>query len=100
MALASWELSMSDSTVAPIKRAPMSRAQKITKCCEWFGSLAGLTGATLVALKSDYAGYGFVAFLASNVGWISYSMRTRTWSLFLMQLGFTATSLIGIKNWL
>jgi hypothetical protein len=85
----------------PVESAPKLRiSPRLTKFCEWSASFTGLAGAALVASKSDWAGYGFLAFLASNIAWIAYSVRTKTWSLLVMQLGFTATSLLGIKNWL
>lgn len=68
--------------------------------CEWFASASGLVGAALVASKTDIAGYGFAAFLASNAGWLIYGVRTKTWSLVCMQVGFTVTSIVGIRNWL
>lgn len=85
---------------APPAAAPAPSRSKLNFLCEWSGSLSGLAGAALLAAKTPIAGYGFVAFLASNVGWICYGIRTRTWSLVVMQVGFTATSLLGIKNWL
>lgn len=68
--------------------------------CQWIASISGLAGSALLASKGEFAGFGFVAFLASNVGWLAYGLRTRTWSLVVMQAGFTVTSIIGIKNWL
>jgi len=45
------------------------------------------------------SGYGFVAFLASNVLWLWFGIQTRTWGLVAMQVGFTATSLLGLYRW-
>lgn len=73
---------------------------KMSKVAEWCGSLTGLAGAGLLALNNNISGYGFGLFLLSNVAWITFGIRTRTWSLVVMQVGFTATSLVGINNWL
>ena len=66
----------------------------------WVGSILGLIGAALLALNFEYSGYGWFAFLASNVAWIAYGLRTKTRSLLTMQLGFTLTSIIGLYRWL
>ena len=66
----------------------------------WIGSLLGLFGAALLALNVQISGYGWVAFLASNMAWITYGIRTKTNSLLVMQLGFTFTSFVGLYRWL
>lgn len=66
----------------------------------WMGSVLGLVGSLLLALNTTYSGLGFVAFLGSNVAWLYHGIRTGTWSLALMQVGFMATSLLGVVNWL
>ncbi len=66
---------------------------------EWLGCMTGLLGAMLLALNNRYSGYGFVAFLASNVCWVMYGMLGGAWGLVVMQLGFTATSLLGLYRW-
>lgn len=66
---------------------------------EWSGSTTGLLGAGLLATNSAVSGYGFVAFLVSNLFWIGYATSTRAWGLRAMQVGFTATSLVGIWRW-
>ncbi len=66
---------------------------------EWLGCLSGLLGAALLALNNRYSGYGFAAFLISNVCWISYGVLSGSWGLVVMQMGFTATSLLGLYRW-
>lgn len=66
--------------------------------CEFAGSLFGLVGAFLVALQVPGSEYGFVCFLISNLFFIQFSLSGRYYALLMMQLGFTATSLIGIYN--
>lgn len=69
------------------------------KVVEWTGAVLGLAGALLLALKLDISGYGFIAFLLSNVCWLYFGVCNRAWGLVTMQLGFTATSLVGLYNW-
>lgn len=66
----------------------------------WFGSITGLLGSLLLALNTSFSGWGFVVFLLSNAAWMTHGIRTKTWSMVVMQLGFTVTSLIGVWRWL
>lgn len=66
--------------------------------CEFAGSIFGLLGAFLVALQIPDFEFGFVFFLISNVFFIQFSLSGRYYALLLMQVGFTATSLMGIYN--
>ncbi|MGZ8151598.1 MAG: hypothetical protein ACXW1W_00410 [Methylococcaceae bacterium] len=66
----------------------------------WFGSLTGLLGSLLLALNNELSGWGFVVFLVSNAAWLFYGVQTKTWSMVAMQIGFTATSLLGIWRWM
>lgn len=67
---------------------------------EAFAAGAGLTGAFLLATAGQHAAWGWVAFLASNVGWIAFGWIRRHWWLLAQQVGFTASSLWGIWNWI
>ncbi|KVP75501.1 hypothetical protein WJ96_07280 [Burkholderia ubonensis] len=69
------------------------------KVIEWSGAILGLTGSLLLALNLGISGYGFVAFLISNVCWLAFGIKSRAWGLVTMQVGFTATSLMGLYNW-
>lgn len=66
----------------------------------WLGSILGLIGAAMLATNSPISGYGWFAFLLSNVVWIYYGFKTRTHSLLAMQVGFIGTSLLGMYRWL
>lgn len=70
------------------------------KAIEWLASLIGLLGALLLALHNEISGWGFVAFLLSNILWIVWGVRKRAHGLLTMQIGFTVTSLMGIINWM
>jgi hypothetical protein len=66
----------------------------------WFGSFTGLLGSLLLALNSELSGWGFVVFLVSNAAWLFYGWQTKTWSMCIMQIGFTFTSILGIYRWM
>lgn len=67
---------------------------------EWLGSITGLFGAFLVATHTSFYGYGFLAFFLSNIFWLSFARKQGLSGLLMMQLGFTATSLLGLFRWL
>lgn len=67
---------------------------------EMLSSALGLLGAILLATRSRYAGLAFVAWFVSNIGWLIFGARHDHWFFFVQQIGFTATSVLGIWNWL
>lgn len=67
---------------------------------EWLGCITGLCGAALLAAKISISGWGFALFLVSNVFMFAYGYLSNAKGLMLMQIGFTATSVIGVLNWL
>ncbi|OAH97331.1 hypothetical protein A1353_23175 [Methylomonas methanica] len=64
----------------------------------WIGSALGLAGSLVLALNTSYSGYGFLAYLGSNFA-LYHGVKTRTWALVVMQIGFTVTSVLGLRNW-
>lgn len=69
---------------------------EIRLLCEWSGSLLGLLGAFLLATNTKASKFGWFAFLAANVAMIAFAMLIDARGLLLQQVGFTATSLLGI----
>lgn len=67
---------------------------------EWGAAVLGLLGAGLLAVKIEASGWGWVCFLLSNCCWVMWGALERRWSIVVMQIGFTPTSLIGIYRWL
>lgn len=67
---------------------------------EWAAALFGVWGTVLLALKGPRAGWGFVAYLASNAGWIAFAWHGGHWGLLSQQIVFVASSLLGIWVWL
>jgi hypothetical protein len=60
----------------------------------------GVLGTVLLALRGPRAGWGFVAYLASNAAWLATSWAQGQWPLFTQQLAFMASSLLGIWLWI
>ncbi len=67
---------------------------------EIFAAALGLLGCGLLATKGRWAGWGFVAFLASNLAWLAFSYAHGHWAMLAQQVGFTGSSLVGIWCWL
>lgn len=66
---------------------------------EWVAAGLGLLGAGLLATNSRWSAYGWLAFLGSNVRWITYAQQLAAWGLLAQQVGFTATSVLGVWRW-
>lgn len=60
----------------------------------------GVLGTLLLAGRSRAAGWGFVAYLASNAGWLAFAWERALWALFLQQLVFTLCSVYGVWMWI
>lgn len=60
----------------------------------------GVLGTILLAQNGPRAGWGFVAYLASNAGWIWFAWAHGHWGLLTQQLAFTVSSLLGVWLWL
>jgi hypothetical protein len=67
---------------------------------EWSGAITGVIGAGLLATNTSMSGFGFIAFLISNLFWIAFAITKRSYGLLSMQVLFTATSLLGVYRWL
>ena len=67
---------------------------------ELIAAMFGLSGTLLLATKSQWAGWGFVAFLGSNAGWLAFAWHQGHQFMFIQQVGFTLSSFIGIWKWL
>lgn len=67
---------------------------------ELFAAGCGLMGTLLLACNGRFAGFGFVAFLGSNAGWLAFAYGHQHWAMLVQQIGFTVSSLIGIYVWI
>ena len=69
-----------------------------TPVVEVIGSIAGIVGALCMATLANPA-LGFGLFLVSNLAWLRFSARGDHWWLFVQQLLFLLSSLLGLWNW-
>lgn len=67
---------------------------------EMLSAALGLLGAILLASRSRWAGWAFVAWLISNIGWIAFGAGHQHWFFIAQQVGFTVTSVLGVWTWL
>jgi uncharacterized membrane protein YhhN len=63
---------------------------------EWAGCALGLLGAFLLATNTRWSKFGWVAFFLANVAMIGLALGIERNGLLLQQLGFLATSCLGI----
>lgn len=71
-----------------------------TNLIEFLAAAFGVLGTALLALNGPRAGWGFVAYLVSNAGWIAFAWTHGHWGLLAQQAIFTGTSLLGVWVWL
>lgn len=67
---------------------------------ELASAVLGLAGSLLLATKSRWAGWAFVLWLGSNVGWMAFGVAGGHWWLAAQNAGFFVTSALGVLNWL
>jgi hypothetical protein len=65
---------------------------------ETLGAITGISGALLLAFDNQFSRFGWLLFLASNIGWMVFAIRGKFSKLLLQQLAFLATTLLGIWN--
>lgn len=63
---------------------------------EWSGCLVGLLGAALLATNTYISAFGWAMFLAANFLMMAFAHQIERYGLLVQQLGFTATSILGI----
>lgn len=69
-----------------------------SQALEWSGAVLGLLGALLLATHSSLSRFGWVAFLGANLTMIGFALSIDANGLLVQQLGFTATSLLGLHR--
>ncbi len=69
---------------------------------KWLGTVAGITGALLIALNvgGTIVGIGFIFFAVSATAWVVAGWRMGKPSLVAMHGVFLAINLLGIWRWL
>ena len=63
---------------------------------EWAGCALGLIGSILLASNTRYSRYGWFAFFFANIAMVGLAMIIERNGLLLQQLGFIATSVLGL----
>lgn len=70
----------------------------LAQVLEWSGALIGLAGAFLLASNTRVSRYGWVGFLLANFLMLGFGILGGHWGLLTQQVGFTATSILGIHR--
>lgn len=67
---------------------------------EAISAALGVAGAYLLAVKSPRAGWAFVLWLFSNIGWVAFGWLNSHWFLVAQNSLYAVTSALGIWIWL
>jgi nicotinamide riboside transporter PnuC len=67
---------------------------------DFAGLVCGVAGTLLLAMNGRRAGWGFVAFLASNLGWVVFALEHGHTKLLAQHLIFAVSSSVGVWMWL
>ncbi|WP_304350865.1 hypothetical protein [Comamonas testosteroni] len=70
--------------------------ENITQTLEWASTLTGLSGAYLLATNSRASRWGWVGFTLANFFAIGFALRAGHHGLFVQQLGFMGSSVLGM----
>jgi nicotinamide riboside transporter PnuC len=66
----------------------------------WTAAFFGVLGTVLLALNGRRAGWGFVAYVVSNAGWLAFAWIQGNWPLLTQYVAFMASAILGIWLWL
>lgn len=86
-------------TLSPNEPTMSVTEQKIPlklRILEWAGSILGLAGSAALATNTPFSKYGWIAFLAANFAIIGFARGIRANGLLIQQIGFCATSCLGL----
>lgn len=72
---------------------------ELAEVVSWAGCVFGLLGSYLLSNNNRASGWGFAAYLVSNLGWLAFAVVTGNVPMVVMQLGFMWTSLRGLVRW-
>jgi hypothetical protein len=67
---------------------------------DFAGLVCGVTGTLLLATKGRLAGWGFVAYLGSNLGWVVFAYEHGHTKLLAQHLIFAVSSSVGVWVWI
>jgi nicotinamide riboside transporter PnuC len=67
---------------------------------EWIGTTMGILGSVMVASKSRYSPYGWIAFLMSSMSLAKFGFMTGAYGLLTLEAVFICTNVLGLWQWL
>lgn len=70
--------------------------KQITQVFEWASTVTGLAGAYLLATNTRISRWGWFGFTLANVFAMTFALRAGHHGLFVQQLGFMGSSLLGM----
>ncbi len=67
---------------------------------KWVGTLAGTSGALLMALNIPSSGWAFALFLVSSSAWTTAGVLMKDPPLWILNSVFVAIDILGIIRWI
>lgn len=72
-------------------------AAKSAKQSDWIGALLAIVGSYLLSFGgAGMIKWGWVAYVVSNLFWVSYGINNGKWSIIVMQVVFMVSSINGV----
>lgn len=65
----------------------------------WIGSVAGIVGGIMVALKFEYSKFGYIFFMLSAITWTVQSIKNKDTALILLNIFFILINILGLYRW-
>lgn len=78
---------------------PIAFAFVLTNWVEIFGTLTGVGGALMLAMKSRYAAFVWPIWILSNLAWIVWALEHGSFGTLIQQGVFLIINLIGVWRW-
>ncbi|MDZ4125438.1 MAG: hypothetical protein U1E02_14850 [Hydrogenophaga sp.] len=73
-------------------------ADSLITALEWGSCVMGLLGALVLATNTRISRWGWLAFFLANLCSVGFAVGIERYGLMLQQLGFVATSLLGMAR--
>ena len=65
----------------------------------WIGTITGIIGGLLIALKFELSKFGYIFFMMSVFCWIIQGVKNKDKALVIINIFFIFINAIGIYNW-
>jgi hypothetical protein len=71
----------------------------VTQIAPWFGTIAQLIGAALMASRLSPPPIAYSLMLAGSLAWAAIAAGRADWPLFTLNAAFSAINIVGLARW-